>query len=401
MFIAAPGRKKSPITNSIIRPLKEIETDVTEKARAEAMEINNKKNELQAMIKETEKYISRALKEECEPEANEARKKLLELQIEDAQLMPLRPQLVANSLTMQKLGQICVENPGGILMNVDELGQLWDNMKKENSGLLRGFLLQGWGGLSSYRHQTVNSTEFNIQKLCISFMANVQPTLFNSMVDEQISKNSDDGFLQRSTICFDTERLHPFKDLSIDPKQKERAYNLYKCAYNVEPKLIKFEKKATSFIEEYQEKLDEMILKESLPMVGGFLSKFRGLLIKKAFMMDFMGSNLSRDHVTLKGVQMASEHLDLNYKNIKTALYAPAYEKARSFVGDLISCKIESGQNMSLIARQHKRYFENRFIENEMFALLIKNNYIKITQVGNAKKMLVNPIVYKKMPSQF
>ena len=400
MFIAPPGRKKSPITNSVLSFVQEIEKEIVKKSHKQEMENNEKRCELAAIIKHKEKYLHRALIEGCEQEAEQARKELAELKIEESAIFSCRPQIIVNSLTMQKLGNILVENPSGVLMNVDELGQLWKNMEKETSGLLRGFLLQAWGGLSSYRHQTVGGSDFNIEHLCISLMANVQPSLFSHMISEQIRQNSDDGFLQRSSICFDSGKIRDFKDAIINPKDLERAKNLYWRAYNINPAIIKFSKPAQAFLVEYNRKLDKMIIKEEMGIVAGFLSKFRGLLVKKAFLIDFIHSDEVVHEVSLRGVQMAEKQLDLNYKNIKIAMLSPAFDLAKSFIAEIKDCTIESGINISQLSRNYKRYFANRFISDTMFKLLERNNYIKIHRVGNAKKLLVNPCLYQDMPKQ-
>jgi hypothetical protein len=106
--------------------------------------------------------------------------------------------MVANDTTFQSLTDILRNSPRGVLVLRDEVVALLETLSAEGQEGARGFYLEAWNGLGSYRVDRVGRGSFIIPRLAIWLCGGIQPGRLQTYVRQAVTGgNSDDGLLQR------------------------------------------------------------------------------------------------------------------------------------------------------------------------------------------------------------
>lgn len=185
MCIGLPSSGKSPAIDSVVRPLREVESglrrevDVEHKDWAERAEL--------AKLFETawKEAAKKAIKSgETPPERPD------ECNIGPA---PHFPRLLVNDATIESLGVILDRQPHGILQMRDELaGWLQGMQRYSGGGSDRPFWLEAYGG-RGFSVERVGRESLTIERLTIGVLGGIQP----ARLDTLLLKADDDGLLAR------------------------------------------------------------------------------------------------------------------------------------------------------------------------------------------------------------
>jgi hypothetical protein len=164
-IVGAPGSKKSPAIYAAFQPLGQLIKDAR-KIHAEAL--RDSKSDSQ----------EDGLQNDEEPQVAEKRYK-------------------SNDGTVEKLADMLVENPGGLLVQRDELVGLiasWDMKGHEQS---RAFYLESWNGYSDYSVDRIKRGSSYLPNLCLSVFGGIQPAKLAAYLNQAQDALADDGMLQR------------------------------------------------------------------------------------------------------------------------------------------------------------------------------------------------------------
>lgn len=198
-IIAPPSEKKSPAANSVMRFL----TLLTAK-EAELQTEREKTYEAEMAAYEAQQGAVKAVMKKAASGAKPDSLKM-EAAINDFQALqkPEKPQprrFRTDDASVEKLGDLLVSNPHGILVFRDELTGLLASWDKEGHGQDRAFYLEGWNGTGSFNIDRIGRGEQYIKNVCLSVFGGIQPELLERYLSGIIIGMDNDGRFQRIQV---------------------------------------------------------------------------------------------------------------------------------------------------------------------------------------------------------
>jgi putative DNA primase/helicase len=240
VFVGRPGMLKSPAMNEALKPLHLLEAEEAEnyKVAQEAYLAGMSAYKLKKDVRNAlEKEHLRKTK--GAPDAKDDKGNLIKFSF-DLGEEPKEPTAVryrTNDTSYEKLGELLVENPTGMLVERDELISLLKHLDKDDEAVARGFYLSGWSGLQSYTFDRITRGTLHIDGVCISILGNTQP----SRIAEYVRRaNADggggDGLLQRFGLMVWPDIPDKWEDIDRFPDATARsmAHKVFKEASEID-----------------------------------------------------------------------------------------------------------------------------------------------------------------------
>jgi len=110
---------------------------------------------------------------------------------------PVLRRFKTNDPTVEKLGELLRDNPGGLLYVRDELVGLiasWDKSGREGD---RQFFLEAWNGTDDYDTDRIGRGTIIIPNLCVTIFGGMQPDKLTAYLEQASDALGNDGLLQR------------------------------------------------------------------------------------------------------------------------------------------------------------------------------------------------------------
>jgi len=125
---------------------------------------------------------------------------IADMQAIEAPEEPHHRRFKSNDSTVEKLGDMLVNNPQGMLVFRDELVGLLASWEKEGREGDRAFYLEGWNGTSSFNIDRIARGSLHIKNLCLSVFGGIQPELLERYLATMASSLDNDGRIQRFQV---------------------------------------------------------------------------------------------------------------------------------------------------------------------------------------------------------
>ena len=113
---------------------------------------------------------------------------------------PKERRFKSNDSTVEKLGDLLVHNPQGMLVYRDELIGLLASWEKEGKEGDKAFYLEGWNGTASFNIDRIGRGSLHIKNLCISVFGGIQPELLERYLAGITNSLDNDGRIQRFQV---------------------------------------------------------------------------------------------------------------------------------------------------------------------------------------------------------
>lgn len=312
-IVSPPGAMKSPAVSQVFAPMKLLEKE----AQLENKQASER-FELELLVKKTARDAALAgVKKNSAPSSPAD----IEQALMDLAMEPPKPKMrrfMTTDATVEKLGEICADNPHGILFHRDELPTLFLDLQREEKATARGFLLTGWAGLEAYTFDRIARGTTYVEAVNISLFGTAQPRRIANLVAVSSGRH-DDGMIQRL-------QLLAWPDLQVDwvpvdrpPDQAARDAALACCrrlaglsgvavAGEVEgsetPPFLRLDDDARRAFQDYRTGLECQVRSRTLPeALAAHLSKYRGLVPRLALILHLAGGGTGR--VTEKAMRNA------------------------------------------------------------------------------------------------
>ncbi len=149
---------------------------------------------------------------------------------------------IVNDVTMEKAGELLVENPRGLLLLRDELVGLLKACDKSGYEAYRPFLLEAWNGKGSYTFDRIGRGTLHVPTVTLSLCGGIQPGRLRSYITGAIGEDEQaDGLLQRFQLLvwFDHARTWRRVDEVPDKDAREKAFRLFEFLDLKLPALVK------------------------------------------------------------------------------------------------------------------------------------------------------------------
>ena len=236
LIIAPPGTKKSPAISISTRLLGKLEEKEAEKAKAQRDQNAPKIISLKAKIKQLKNLIHQCSKEENEIDHERLAHELAKKDKELTRLEVIPKRFSTNGFTVEKLIDLIVENPNGLLLFRDEISAFFESFKKQGHETDRQFFLEGWNGNGSFNYDTISRGTKSVKGICLSLLGGIQPSLIKDILNEMRNGRSNDGFIQRFQLIIypNGDLTAKYVDEGVCPKEDQKILDFLEQIANLE-----------------------------------------------------------------------------------------------------------------------------------------------------------------------
>jgi putative DNA primase/helicase len=342
MLVGNPSTGKSPSIKEGTKPLNSLMTLELEKYQQNQ---ESHKTDL-AMYEILKKDSEQKAKKAIEEGKHENARFILENIIEPKK--PILRRFFINDTTVEKLGEILVENPWGTLILRDELFGLFTSMEKQGQEGSRAFYLQGFDGNQSFTFDRIGRGTVHIPRVFISMLGGIQPGRLQDYIRQAINGGaSDDGLLQRFNMAVYPDPIRTFKNVDRYPnliardKAKEVFVRFSKIdPIDDEPRIWRFNPIAQRVWDEWYICIQEELIQGELhPAIESHLGKYPKLVGALALIFANIESNDGVvDQVSILRATAWAEFLRSHAERIYQSATMPEVNNAKSILK-----KIKSG----------------------------------------------------------
>jgi hypothetical protein len=197
-IVGDPSSKKSPALGTVTRFLD----------RLEAQEAGKLEDAKKVFFAETAAFeahqhaVKTSMKKAAsgKPDHLKMSAAIADLQDLHAPEEPRERRFKSNDSTVEKLGDLLVHNPQGMLVYRDELIGLLASWEKEGKEGDKAFYLEGWNGTASFNIDRIGRGSLHIKNLCISVFGGIQPELLERYLAGIANSLDNDGRIQRFQV---------------------------------------------------------------------------------------------------------------------------------------------------------------------------------------------------------
>jgi hypothetical protein len=197
-IVGDPSSKKSPALGTVTRFLDRLEAKEAEKLedakRSFAAET--------AAFEAHQSAVKTSMKKAAGGKGDRLKMAAAIADLQDLQAPeePKERRFKSNDSTVEKLGDLLVHNPQGMLVYRDELIGLLASWEKEGKEGDKAFYLEGWNGTASFNIDRIGRGSLHIKNLCISVFGGIQPELLERYLAGIANSLDNDGRIQRFQV---------------------------------------------------------------------------------------------------------------------------------------------------------------------------------------------------------
>ena len=287
---------KSPALAEVMKPLARLVAEAYEEYQKAILAY-----EMDVMVAEATKA---ALKDELKRAAKDAaksgnRSKLDEIarrgQDTEVPEEPLLRRYKTEDATIEKISEILLENPRGILVHRDELSGWLRNLDKQGREGDRSFYLEAWNGTGSFDVDRIGRGSLHVPALCLSILGSIQPGPLSTYVYQATQgEKGDDGLLQRFQLLVWPDPSPSWRNVDRwpDTEAKNRAYEVFKRLDALDPEdfgasgedeegipAVRFTDEAQEVFDRWRDELEVRLRTAELPpALESHLAKYRSLM---------------------------------------------------------------------------------------------------------------------------
>jgi putative DNA primase/helicase len=409
---------KSPAQNEGLRALKKIASEHLNDFQAATIEWKATETVIISQKKGIEERLREiAKKGENDPsESNRLRDQLMQLESRLQNEKPRARRLYTSDGTVEKISEILVDNPNGILINRDELyGFLKANDKPGREGD-RAFYLESWNGYGEFTVDRIGRGTILVPALCLSILGGIQPGRLQQYVAEASGDGAgDDGLIQRFQLLVWPEFSKDWKNIDRPPNEEaaKRLERLFRdlvelklesvgATWNEEgdPPYLRFAPDAQEAFNLWLEKLESRLRGEDLgsPALDAHLGKYRKLMPALALIfhvLDVLSTGKSGSGVSLNAVQLAERwcsHLELHARKVYGLLEAAPVSGAQELLKRIRSGAVKDRARVRSIYRRHWTGLNSEEAVNDALDVLEQYGWVKREvdrETGGAPSVLI------------
>ena len=211
---------------------------------------------------------------------------------------PYQRRFKTNDGTVEKLGDLLVTNPIGLLVLRDELIGLLSSWDKEGREGDRAFYLESWNGTASFNIDRISRGSLFVPNLCLSVFGGIQPDLLEKYLSGIVNSFDNDGRIQRfQVLVFPDSTAWAWRDRIPAKDPRTTVRNIFNRLADFDPVMdgakpadefvklphFSFDDAAQEiFIEWCQELNGARIANEGNPLIRQHLAKYEKLFCSLA-----------------------------------------------------------------------------------------------------------------------
>jgi len=401
--VAPSGARKTAAAKAAMAMLSRLDKTAKEKN----IEDLKKNRQLSEDIKVQINKKKKDRKKELEQNGHEAElaKTLLE---EISQLEKDMPKFREVSLyeqqtTVERLYEICEDNPTGLFVEWDELGPKWKDLTAKGGEKALEFYIKGWDGQSYFSNRTKHNGENFIDELALSVGFSTQPDIMQGIVAElKRDKFSNNGFLQRFLIFHTDRDRQEFCDMNY--KTPDELHGMFENAFYIEKSemVIPYTDEAYAQWKIFSDELIDKVEVETNSAIRSSLGKYSGQMVRMSGILEIVKCNGTRpSSISLDSVKLACEIVNYAEAHLRY-IFSLQDSKEEEDILDLFKLGIvEDGTTVRELCRSHQSVFGNNSDEAlAVIKTLSKRGILKLVKDGKARRIKINPSLLSNLKEQ-
>ena len=291
-----------------------------------------------------------------------------ELQNMDTGAMPVtRRRYQTQDGTTEKIGELLIENPHGLLVNRDELIGWFRTLDKAGREGDRAFYLEAWNGTGGYTYDRIGRGTLDIDALCLSIFGAITPGPLSDYVYQAArGGNGDDGLLQRFQVMVwpDTPNEWRNVDRFPDTTEKNRAWEIFKALSGDIPGAVKeegadipalrFTLAGQDIFDTWRHELETRLRSDHglAPSLESHLAKYRSLMPSLALifhLVEVVDGTTATGAVSERAALMAAawcQYLESHAGRVYGGAMMPGMESAKEIIKHIKRCAIKNGMTV-------------------------------------------------------
>jgi putative DNA primase/helicase len=214
---------KSPAIDEALKPLRRLAANAAA-AHSKMVESYNRTLAIRSAAKVVQQEaIKKALRAGRDP-------KDVADQYEDTEEEPVERRYLINDGTVEKIGELAIENPNGMLVFRDELSGWFLSLDRDGHQNDRAFYLESWTGTSGYTYDRIGRGTVRIPSLCLSIFGGIQPGPLAKYLREALGGGKGhDGLIQRFQVLVYPDPPRDFRNVDRFPDSaaRDRAFAVF------------------------------------------------------------------------------------------------------------------------------------------------------------------------------
>jgi hypothetical protein len=371
--VGRPSIMKSPALAEVMKPLARLVAEAYEEHREARLAY-----ETDVMVAEATKA---ALKDELKKAAKSGDRSQVEeiaRRSQDTEVPeePVLRRYKTEDATVEKISEILLENPRGILVHRDELSGWLRNLDKQGREGDRSFYLEAWNGTGSFDVDRISRGSLHVPALCLSILGSIQPGPLSTYVYQATQgEKGDDGLLQRFQLLVWPDPSPSWRNVDRwpDTEAKNRAYEIFKRLDSLDPEdfgtgghdeegipAVRFTDEAQEVFDRWRDELEDRLRTAELPpALESHLAKYRSLMPSLALifhLIEYVDGAGEGGAVGLRCALQAAawcEYLESHARRLYASAENPAMEGARALLGRIRKGDVSDGDSSRSIYRRH------------------------------------------------
>lgn len=293
VIIGNPSALKTPAVSEVLAPIRRMEARLN---AAYDNELAHHEMEMHAYAIQKDVAEKRARKLFLESKNAEANALL----IGNEPKPPRKRRLLVGNTTVEKLGEVCRDNPDGILIDSDEVVTFLNDLSHPEKEAQRGFVMAGWRGLDPYVFDRIVRGTVRVDRVTLSLIGTSQPEIYARYLRDSVSRRPD-GLAQRMQLLAWPDMIGEWRnvDRPAHKAAREEAFSCFEQLYNLIPESIgasrdewdgeygmpflRFAPDAQEQFNQWRGDLERRIRNDELsPAMRDHLGKYRGLSARLA-----------------------------------------------------------------------------------------------------------------------
>jgi len=372
-LVGRPSALKTPALEAGLKPLDRLITDATDEHKRAVAEYEVKAMVYKARLAAHEMDLKRAAKDGDEEEL--AR---LAASPPEKPVPPVKRRYKTNDATIEKIGELLIENPNGLLQFRDELVGWLRKLDMQGHEDDRTFFLESFNGTTrNHEVDRIGRGSLCVPALCMSLLGGIQPGPLASYVYDATSEGSagNDGLLQRFQLLVwpDEPKTWRNVDRYPNPEAKNVAYAVYKRLATLDvmalgatvPKgdpgaipALRFTADAQETFDEWRERLELRLRSgEMSAPLESHLMKYRSLMPSLALLFHLADA----EEGDTRGVSAEAAvravtwcaYLESHARRLYAHAENPGMERARALLEHIQAGDVTDGTSAYAILRHH------------------------------------------------
>ena len=286
MVVGRPAMMKSPAMKAVFGPLEILANRAIDEYNISVKQYERELESWKIRNKACEEVYKSDYKSSLKNESK--LQKEVKLHIEVMPSEPKKRRYKTQDATTEKLGEILIDNPQGLLVHRDELAGWLNSFEKNGREGDRQFFLESWSGNQTFDVDRIERGSLHVPALCLSIFGSIQPGPLSQYIRSAMQGGAgDDGFIQRfQVMVWPDAKDHweliqgiPISELEIPVNQ------IFNCLDSLffdpigEPIILSFTNDAQPLFDHWQEVYEKRLRAGNLPPhMEAHLTKYKKLL---------------------------------------------------------------------------------------------------------------------------